>query len=111
MASIPALSILYDCTGDKELSERLHQDFKRTYVAGWGTEWRITETEVRAWLLAKGGTRQHGGCGLGSFGYRLIPRPVEPKATIRRTFEVRFRDNLRVYQGVILGSLVPHLLQ
>ena len=47
-----ALAILYDVTGQKKASERLHQNFKRAYVAGWGAHWRISETEIRAWLLA-----------------------------------------------------------
>jgi hypothetical protein len=45
-----ALALLLDVTGDTELSVRLHQDFKRTFVAQWGDQWSITDTQIKNWL-------------------------------------------------------------
>ncbi len=45
-----ALAILYDVTGDKELSVRLHQDFKWQVVAGWGDKWEISSEEIEQWV-------------------------------------------------------------
>jgi hypothetical protein len=48
-----ALALLYDVTGDQELSIKEHQHFKRTFVAGWGDEWQITTEEIEAWLRGR----------------------------------------------------------
>jgi len=45
-----ALALLYDVTGDKELSVKLHQDFKGNFVASWEGDWEITDEEIRDWL-------------------------------------------------------------
>ncbi len=45
-----ALAILYDVTGDKELSVRLHQEFKWQVVAGWGDKWEISSEEIEQWV-------------------------------------------------------------
>ncbi|GAH87977.1 unnamed protein product [marine sediment metagenome] len=45
-----ALALLYDVTKDKELSLKLHQDFKWDRVAHWEGDWEITDGEIRRWL-------------------------------------------------------------
>lgn len=45
-----ALALLYDATGDKELSISLHQNFKREYVSGWGTLWTVAKNDILAWV-------------------------------------------------------------
>jgi len=45
-----ALALLYDATGDKDVSVRLHQEFKRAFVAGWGDTWGITDTYILSWV-------------------------------------------------------------
>ena len=45
-----ALALLYDVTGDPELSVRLHQAFKRQFVALWGDTWEITDLDIRVWV-------------------------------------------------------------
>ncbi|GAI23246.1 unnamed protein product, partial [marine sediment metagenome] len=45
-----ALALLYDATGDKEISLRNHQQFKWTFVANWQEDWHITSDEILAWL-------------------------------------------------------------
>ena len=46
-----ALAILLDLTGDPELSVKLHQDFKRQFLAVDG-KLVILEPEIREWLEA-----------------------------------------------------------
>lgn len=46
-----ALAILFDLTGDKELSYALHQRFKRDFVSKWTERWFITEADIRSWIL------------------------------------------------------------
>jgi len=48
-----ALAILFDLTGDTDLSVRLHQDFKRHFIATSGERLIITEPDIRAWLVWK----------------------------------------------------------
>lgn len=45
-----ALGLLYDVTGDKNLSVRLHQDFKWAFVAKWGETWEITTEQIEHWI-------------------------------------------------------------
>ena len=45
-----ALALLYDVTGDKELSIKQHQDFKSHFVAVWQGDWEITDEAIRHWL-------------------------------------------------------------
>lgn len=45
-----ALALLYDVTGDKDIAVRLHQEFKRAFVAAWGDTWEITDTDIRGWV-------------------------------------------------------------
>lgn len=45
-----ALALVLDATGDRALTERAYQWFKWATVAGWGSTWRITAGEIRAWL-------------------------------------------------------------
>jgi len=45
-----ALALLLDATGDPELSVRLHQDFKRDFVARWDERWEITTEQIRSWV-------------------------------------------------------------
>lgn len=45
-----ALALLLDVTGDSELSVRLHQAFKREFVASWGEKWEITNEEIESWV-------------------------------------------------------------
>jgi len=47
-----ALSILTDCLG-LDRANQLYQDFKWDFVAGWGSEWSITEEEIKRWVKAK----------------------------------------------------------
>jgi len=49
-----ALALLLDVTGDEQLSVRMHQQFKRAFVAGWGDRWEMTADGIRGWVnLAK----------------------------------------------------------
>jgi len=48
-----ALAVLLDVTGDAELSVRLHQDFKRAFVAHWAEKWEITTKEIKSWIKAQ----------------------------------------------------------
>jgi len=45
-----ALAILFDVTGDKDLSISLHQHFKWEYVSKWKGDWTIKEDEIKAWI-------------------------------------------------------------
>jgi hypothetical protein len=45
-----ALALLLDVTGDRELSSRLHQSFKREFVAAWGDAWEMTGEEIKTWV-------------------------------------------------------------
>lgn len=45
-----ALALLYDVTGDKELSLRLHQKFKYDHVGNWKVEWAIDSDKIREWI-------------------------------------------------------------
>lgn len=45
-----ALALLYDVTGDKRLSLKHHQNFKRAFVAKWSDNWSITAKEIANWL-------------------------------------------------------------
>jgi len=48
-----ALAILLDLTEDQDLSVRLHQEFKRHFIATAGKHLMITEPEIRDWLKVK----------------------------------------------------------
>lgn len=48
-----ALAILLDVTDDPELSVRLHQEFKRHFIATSGKHLVITEPEIKDWLQVK----------------------------------------------------------
>lgn len=45
-----ALALLLDVTGDPVVSQKLHQQFKWGYVAGWKDDWTITSEEIIAWI-------------------------------------------------------------
>lgn len=46
-----ALAILLDVTGDRELAEKLHQDFKWKFIANLPAEkWQLREDDVRQWV-------------------------------------------------------------
>ena len=45
-----ALALLIDVYPATDTCVRLHQDFKRAYVATWGDSWTITDIEIRDWL-------------------------------------------------------------
>jgi len=46
-----ALAILYDFTGDKELSLQHYQDFKRAFIAPISKSiWHITGNQITHWL-------------------------------------------------------------
>ena len=51
-----ALALLLDVTGDPEISVRLHQEFKETFVAGWGDSWEIPDAYIKGWVDSKLGT-------------------------------------------------------
>lgn len=34
-------------------AKSLYQDFKRDFVAGWGSAWSITSVEIEEWLIGK----------------------------------------------------------
>lgn len=48
-----ALALLFDVTGDRDLSVQLHQRYKWEQVAAWGDEWQTTSQEIRAWVTDK----------------------------------------------------------
>jgi hypothetical protein len=46
-----AAAILYDITGDKELTKRYHQDFKREFIANFEQNgFVLLESQVQNWL-------------------------------------------------------------
>lgn len=45
-----ALALLYDVTGDAQLSLGLYQQFKWDWVAYWGDTWEITSDKIWAWV-------------------------------------------------------------
>lgn len=49
-----ALALLYDVTGDKEVSLANYQEFKWQYVARWKDNWEITSEEILNWLKGAG---------------------------------------------------------
>lgn len=49
-----ARSILWDYLGKEPISQ-LYQDFKFTFVAAWKSEWQITSTEIKEWIIKKYG--------------------------------------------------------
>lgn len=48
-----ALALLCDVTRDKDIAVRLHQGFKRDFVATWGDTWEITDADIRGWVDSK----------------------------------------------------------
>ena len=48
-----ALAILYDVTGDGELSVRLHQDFKNDKIVQLDDRFILIDREIREWLSRK----------------------------------------------------------
>ncbi len=48
-----ALAILLDLTEDPDLSVRLHQEFKRHFIATSGKSLLIIEPDIRVWLEVK----------------------------------------------------------
>jgi len=48
-----ALAILLDLTGSPKLSLRVHQLFKRHFIATSGPHLAITEPDIREWLKVK----------------------------------------------------------
>ena len=49
-----ALGILYEVTGNVEVSRNFYQLFKLDHVQHWGDRWEMSECEVREWLRAVG---------------------------------------------------------
>ncbi len=45
-----ALALLLDATNNPELSVRLHQAFKRHFVAAWGEKWQIRRDDILLWV-------------------------------------------------------------
>ena len=45
-----ALALLLDRGVEPRRASRLHQDFKRAFVAGWGETWTLTGAEIDAWV-------------------------------------------------------------
>lgn len=45
-----ALAILLEVTGDKELSVKLHQEFKWDKIAGLNDRFILTERKIQEWL-------------------------------------------------------------
>lgn len=45
-----ALALLLDVTHNPELSVRLHQTFKRHFVAAWGKQWQICSDDIETWI-------------------------------------------------------------
>ena len=44
-----ALALVADATGDDGLAQRVYQEFKFKFVAGWeGDTWAITQDEIQA---------------------------------------------------------------
>lgn len=49
-----ALALLLDFTGDRDLAERCHQEFKWQVVAHWdGDLWTFTGKQLRTWLESR----------------------------------------------------------
>ncbi len=46
-----ALALLADALEDDRRALALHQEFKRQFVGHWGSIWRMTSEEIRAWAL------------------------------------------------------------
>ena len=49
-----ALSILADFTGDEDLANKLHQEFKRTYIADAGLVLSIPGDAILEWIESQG---------------------------------------------------------
>ena len=49
-----ALGILYEVTGNTELTRNLYPFFKSDHVSRWGEYWEMSEREVHEWLRAVG---------------------------------------------------------
>jgi len=45
-----ALALLLDVTNNPELSLRLHQLFKRHFVAAWGGKWQMLSDDILTWI-------------------------------------------------------------
>jgi len=45
-----ALALLLDVTNNPDLSVRLHQAFKRHFVAAWGQTWQISHADIETWI-------------------------------------------------------------
>jgi len=48
-----ALGLLLDVAHDPSEAMRYYQDFKFDVVSGFGAEWKITTTEILAWLMKR----------------------------------------------------------
>ena len=48
-----ALALLLDRGVDPRRASRLHQDFKRAFVAGFGDSWQLTGEEIDAWAAGR----------------------------------------------------------
>jgi len=48
-----ALALIFDATGDRELSLWYHQPFKEAFVQRWGNSWQIRASEIIRWVSLK----------------------------------------------------------
>jgi len=48
-----ALALILDATGNKELALVYHQQFKESFVAGWGARWQLIARQIRIWVELK----------------------------------------------------------
>lgn len=59
-----ALALLFDVTGDKELSQHFYMDYKWDVIARLskeaGTRWTLTSSDVITWLREKAKTADNG---------------------------------------------------
>lgn len=45
-----ALALIYDVTGDSQVSLRTYQEFKWAVVSNWGDTWEISSERIQAWV-------------------------------------------------------------
>lgn len=45
-----ALALLYDVTGDAQVSLRTYQEFKWAFVSQWGETWEISSERIQEWV-------------------------------------------------------------
>jgi hypothetical protein len=83
-----ALALLVDALGDAELALTHYQEFKRTHVSNWGSEWSITAETIQQFVARRSQTTQQVQFALGNIvatpGALNVVSPEEILVALKR---------------------------